>query len=158
MHAWELVLRWLVYPVFGSKPIDKIKRKDVIDLLDDVEDKNVASTAKLVLLVVRRIMNWHAARDEDYSSPIVRGMGRYDSGGHARKRILTDEEIRAAWKAADEIQGPPGLLMFGKLLQSLLLTGARRDEGVRMVRQERLGGDWVIPGARIKIKREFLYP
>jgi hypothetical protein len=44
--------------------------------------------------------------------------------------------------------------MFGKLLQ--FLTGARRNEGARMVRQERVGDDWIIPGARVKAKREFL--
>lgn len=52
------------YPAFGEKQINQIERKDVIKLLE-VEDKCAPSTADLVLMVVRRIMNWHAARDEE---------------------------------------------------------------------------------------------
>jgi integrase len=48
--------------------------------------------------------------------------------------------------------------MFGKLLQFLLLTGTRRNEGARIDRRERTGADWLIPGARIKGKRDFLIP
>jgi integrase len=158
IHQRVLVLKRLIYPAIGDKQIDKIKRKDVIKLLDEVEDKCAPSTADLVLMVVRRIMNWHAARDEDYASPIVRGMSRSNPGERARKRILSDEEVRAVWRTAEAIQEPPGLQMFGKLLQYLLLTGARRNEGARMGRQERVGADWIIPSARVKAKREFLLP
>jgi integrase len=48
--------------------------------------------------------------------------------------------------------------MFGKLLQYLLLTGVRRNEGARMDRKERTGCDWLIPGARVKAKRDFMVP
>ena len=41
----------------------------------------------------------------------------------ARDRVLTDDEIRLAWRAFDEIEWP-----FGPVAKLLLLTGARRDE------------------------------
>jgi integrase len=40
-----------------------------------------------------------------------------------RKRILTDEELRAVWNAAGEIGG-----IFGAIVQLIMLTGQRRGE------------------------------
>ncbi len=85
-------------------------------------------------------------------------MSRTNPEERARKRILSDEEIRAVWRTAEEVQGPPGLQMFSRLLQFLLLTGARRNEGARMPRQERVGNDWLVPAARVKAKKDFLIP
>ena len=43
-------------------------------------------------------MNWHATRSDDFRSPIVRGMARPEQ---AKDRVLSDDEIRAVWKATD---------------------------------------------------------
>src|SRR5262249_2915666 len=117
-----------------------------------------APMADNTLMVIRRICNWHAARDDEFRSPIVRGMGRSNPGERARTRILSDDEIRTPWKTADSIMGPPSLVVFAKLLQFILLTGVRRLEGARMDRRERNGADWLIPGSRVKAKRDFLVP
>jgi integrase len=158
MNQREAVLKRLVYPAFGDKPMDQIKRRDVVALLDEIEDDRGAPMADLTLMVIRRVMNWHAARDDDFRSPIVRGMGRSNPGERARERTLSDDEIRAIWRTADTLDGPPGLQMFGRLLQFILLTAVRRNEGARMDRKERSGADWLIPAARMKGKRDFLIP
>jgi integrase len=90
-------------------------------------------------------------------------MGRSNPGERARTRVLTDDEIRAVWRTAEkifsgEVAGTPGLQMFAKLLQFVLLTGVRRNEAARMDRRERSGADWLIPAARVKAKRDFLVP
>jgi len=157
MNQREAVLNRLVYPAFGDKPIDQIKRKDIVKLLDEIQDRNGAAMADSTLMVVRRIMNWHASRDEDFRSPIVRGMSRGDPG-RARTRVLTDEEIRAVWRTADKIHKPAGLMMFARMLQFILLTAVRRKEAARMDRSERNGTEWLIPAARVKNKRDFLLP
>jgi integrase len=158
MNQREAVLNRLVYPAFGDKPIDQIKRKDVVKLLDEIQDRNGAAMADSTLMVVRRIMNWHASRDEDFRSPIVRGMSRSDPAARARTRVLTDDEIRAVWRAADKIDKPAGLMMFARMLQFILLTAVRRNEAARMDRSERIGTEWLIPAARVKNKRDFLLP
>jgi integrase len=158
MDQREAILNRLVYPAFGDKPIDQIKRKDVVALLDDIQDRNGAAMADSTLMVVRRIMNWHASRDEDFRSPIVRGMSRGDPSSRARTRVLTDDEIRALWRAADEIHKPAGLMMFARMLQFILLTAVRRMEAARMDRRERNEAEWLIPAARVKNKRDFLLP
>jgi integrase len=152
------ILNRLVYPEIGDKVAAKLKRSDIVALLDKIEEEHGAPMADNTLMVVRRICNWHAARDDEFRSPIVRGMGRSNPGERARTRILSDDEIRALWRAADGITGPPGVMMFGRLLQFILLTGVRRNEGARMDRRERGGADWLIPGSRVKAKRDFLVP
>ena len=104
------LLERLVYPTLGDQPIAAIKRKAVIELLDKIEDgklidkdtrkpvKGGAVMAHSTLAVVRRILNWYAVRDEDYRSPIMRGMARIKPDERARSRVLADDELRAVWK------------------------------------------------------------
>jgi integrase len=161
MDQRKAILDRLVYPVIGDKVAAKLKRSDIVALLDGIEDNHGAGMADSTLMVVRRICNWHAARDDDFRSPIVRGMGRGNTDG--RERILSDDEIRAVWRTTGEIIDNAeaerlGLFMFAQLLRYLLLTAARRNEGARIDSTERSGGDWLIPAARMKNKRDFLVP
>jgi integrase len=161
MDRREAILDRLVYPVIGDKVAVKLKRSDIVALLDGIEDNHGAGMADSALMVVRRICNWHAARDDDFRSPIVRGMGRGNTAG--RERILSDDEIRALWATTGEIienqeRERLGLFMYAHLLRYLLLTAVRLNEGARMDSTERSGGDWLIPAARMKNKRDFLVP
>jgi integrase len=161
MDQRQAILTRLVYPVIGDKVAVKLKRSDIVALLDTIEDNHGAGMADSTLMVVRRICNWHAARDDDFRSPIVRGMGRGNTEG--RERILTDDEIRAVWEKTGEIIANAeaehiGLFMFAQLLRYLLLTAVRRNEGARIDNAERNGRDWLIPAARMKNKRDFLVP
>src|SRR5262249_55610481 len=113
----------LVYPALGDRPIGEIKRSELIRLLDRIEDENGPRMADVVLTIISRIMNWHATRDDDFHSPIVRGMKRQKQKDHARSRVLDDDEIRAVWAAADAMGAP-----FGRLMQFILLTATRRNE------------------------------
>src|SRR5262249_726302 len=111
-------------------------------------------TADHVLAYVRHLLNWHATREDDYRTPIARGMTRAPSAKErARTRVLTDDELRLVWRAAGAWEGP-----FGKMLQCILLTATRRNEAAHMDRQEMSGTDWVIPATRHKSKRPFLVP
>ena len=62
--------------------------------------------ADLTLAYLRKVFNWHAGRVDDFSSPIVKGMGRYNSIEQARSRTLTDDEIRKLWAATEPEQKP----------------------------------------------------
>lgn len=148
----QQVLKRLVYPELGAKQIEDIKRTDIGRLLDQIEDKNGPTMADRTLAVVRKIMNWHALRTDDFHSPIVRGMGRVNPKKRARVRVLTDDELRAVWRAAEGSTGP-----FGRLARFILLTGARRTEAAAMTWRE-LDGEWTLPGARNKTKVDFVRP
>src|SRR6266480_5815694 len=81
------------------------------------------------------------------------GYGIHQSGSRASSRILTDDELRAIWKAAGATPGP-----FGAFVQVLLLTAARRGEAAGMAHSEIAGQDWTLPEARNKVKVDLIRP
>ena len=151
------VLERLVYPTLGDRPISLIKRSEIIRLLDKITEGTPLGVtggpfiADRALAIIRRIMNWHATRSDDFSSPIVRGMARAEEA--ARTRTLTDAELRAVWEAADAGKGP-----FDRLVQFLLLTAARRTEAAAMTWSEIDGTDWALPAVRNKTKVDLVRP
>jgi len=143
----------LVYPAMGARPIADILRSDIVRLLDRIEDENGPVMADHTLAYVRKVMNWHASRSDEFRSPIVRGMARTSGKERARARILTDDELRAVWKAAEATAGP-----FGAFIKFLLLTGARRHEASNATWDELKGGVWLLPAARNKVKQDLARP
>ena len=93
-----------------------------------------------MLTTLRTLMNWYATRDENYVSPIVKGMRRDQrkASDKARKRILSDDEIRTVWQAADASG------MFGGIVRLALLTGQRREKIATMKRSDVVDGVWTI--------------
>ena len=119
-------------------------------MLDTIKLKHGPVMADRTLGYVRRIFNWHAARSDDFRSPVVRGMTRIKASETARQRILTDDEIRKVWLDAE---GP-----FLALIKFLLLTGARREEAAQMTWDEVKDGIWELPGERNKTKLPLARP
>jgi integrase len=139
-----------VYPTLGSRPIAEIKRSEIVRLLDQVEEQSGASMATQTLAVIRKVMNWHATRSDDFLSPVVRGMARTNPAEQARDRVLTDDELRKVWNT--------DCGMFGAYVRFLLLTAARRNEVSEMTWAEVEGSDWLLPAARNKTKLDLVRP
>src|SRR5262245_60480548 len=129
-----------VYPAWGDRDFLEIRRSDVAELLDEVEDHHGARQADYVLAIVRGIMNWFAGRHDDYVPPIVRGMRRTSPKERQRSRILDDAELGEVWRAA-ESNGT-----FGACVRLLLLTAQRRAKVAAMRwRDIAVDGTWTIP-------------
>jgi integrase len=143
----------LIYPRLGDRPIADIRRSEIVGLLDKIEDENGATTADRVLATLRKMMNWHATRDDEFRSPIVRGMARTNGKDRVRKRVLSDDELRVIWRVADQHTG-----IYDYLLQFILLTATRRGEASDMNRRELRGNEWIIPAERYKTKLPHLIP
>jgi integrase len=146
-------LERLVYGKLGARQIDDIRRSEIQHLLDDIEDERGAAMADQTLAFLRKILNWHAARSDDFRSPIVRGMTRRDPESRERSRILTDGELRAVWTTAEKYSGP-----WGQLMRFLLLTAARRTEAAEMSWAELSGDEWTIPKERYKTNVDVTLP
>jgi integrase len=160
----DLMLKRAVLPTLGARPIAAIKRSEIVRLLDDLEAGKLKNdegeivkggpvAADRTLALIRRVMSWYAPRSDDFNSPIVKGMARTKPSERECERILTDDELRAVWKAAGSDPGP-----FGALIQFLLLTGARRTEGAGLRWAEIVDGVWTLPAARDKGMRGVTRP
>jgi integrase len=139
----------LVYPSLGSQPITSIRRSDIVRLLDRISDERGPIMANRTLAVIGRVMNWHAARSDDFRSPIVRGMARAEN---ARDRVLTDAELKAVWHASTSEP------LFSAYIHFLLLTGARKSEASEMRWTELAEGVWTLPATRNKTGQELVRP
>ena len=146
--AWRRQqLERLVYSKLGDRPIAEIKRSEIVRLLDQIEDGSGPVMADHILAIIRRVMNWHSSRSDEFRSPIVRRMQR--SKAQPRSRILTDDELRIAWKVPSSI---------GSYIRFVLLTSARRNEASEMTWSEIDNGDWTLPAARNKTKVDLIRP
>jgi integrase len=143
----ERVFNKYVRPRIGSKSIYEVRRRHVVEMLDEIEDQHGPGTADHVLAYLRTAFNWQAARDDEFVPPIVRGMARTKPSERARKRVLADDEIRDVWAGLDAAKMPAP---FPKLVRALFLTAQRRDEVARMRWEEIDGDTWVIPAERYK--------
>jgi integrase len=92
--------------------------------------------------------------DDDFRSPFVAGMTLAKGGQRARTRVLNDDELRAIWKTASELEGP-----FSAFVKFCLLTCARRSEAAGLRWEEvDAAGDWELPAIRSKTKLPLLRP
>ncbi len=132
-----------MYPAIGDVPLSELKRSHIVKLLDTIEDKNGPMMADLTLSYVRKILNWHEARTDDFNSPIARGMSR--ATGNEGTRVLTDDELRRLWQATEPNEEAPQ--PFHALFRFLLLTGARRREVTELPWTEINGHRLDSPGA-----------
>jgi integrase len=147
--GYQIVRAFNVYvrPRIGKIAIYDLKRRDIVEMLDAIEDENGPVMADRVLAHVRKAFNWQAARDDQFSPPIVRGMARTKPAERARTRALSDDEIVSLWVALDSEDVP---LPFRRIVRVLLLTAQRRNE-VGLMRTEEIDGDvWTIPAERYK--------
>jgi integrase len=117
----ERLLRVEVIPEIGGKRISEVTRADIHNLLDAMVDRGSPINANRLLAVLRRMFNWTVERGHIERSPCDKI--KAPATETARDRVLSDDEIRAAWRAFENVGWP-----FGRIAQLLLLTGARRDE------------------------------
>jgi integrase len=149
---YQQTLHRLVYPAIGDRPIDSLKRSEIVRLLDRVEDGSGTRMADVTLAILRRVFNWHSARSDEFRSPIVKGMARQNEADLRRSRILDDDELRRLWATTADGQ------QFSNLVRLLLLTSARRSEVAGMRWEEVTDGIWTLPAARAKTKAEIVRP
>jgi integrase len=140
--------------VLRRQPVDQIKRGQFTRELDRIADARGPVRADRVLSALKTLLSWHAERS-DYVSVLGRGGRRTSTSERARSRVLSDDELRRVWTAAEQDKGP-----FGSFVRFVLLTATRRNEAGGLRRSELSDGGktWIIPGARYKNGRDILIP
>lgn len=140
-------------PRFKHRKAAGIKRREVIELLEEIAERGAPVGANRTLEIMRKIYNWGIEREIVEINPCQR-IGKIGVE-RQRERVLTDEEIRAIWATlADET--PAMCAMF----KMRFLTAQRGSEVSRMRWQDidRQGGWWTIPGAFTKNGRDHRVP
>jgi integrase len=151
----ERVFDVYVRPRIGKKSIYDLKRSDITTMLNEIKEDHGPVMADRTLAYVRKAFNWQMVQDDDFKSPIVRGMAKTKPAERSRKRVLADDEIRDLWTALDKFQGPA---CYPKYVKSLLLAMTRRNESSDMHVDELDGDLWTIPAERYKNKRDHVIP
>jgi integrase len=129
----------------GGRKIQEISKRDIVALLDAVNDRGSPIMANRVLSAVRKLFNWCLARDTIQVSPCT--LVTPPAPERSRDRVLTDDELRMVWNAADG-DGRP----FGPLVKLLVLTGQRLSEvgGMRWQEIDLANKLWTLPPERVK--------
>lgn len=126
-------------PLWRTREFKSIRRGEIARMLD-AKEAYAPVQADYILSVLSKMCNWYMARDEDYITPIVRGMRRTKPSQRARHRVLDDNELRLFWKASNE------LATYGAFVRTALLTAQRRSKVLEMrwtdINDE---GVWIIP-------------
>jgi integrase len=142
-----------VRPAIGTMPLCDVRRRDVVSLLDKVEDSGAPVMADRVLAYLRKAFRWHSTRDDQFLVPLVPGMARTKPKERERKRILDDQEIRDLYTALDALHGTTAVpKCFASFTRFLLLSAQRLRMVSNMNWTEIDGDDWIVPENRHKGK------
>jgi integrase len=133
----ERVVRKFLTPTLGDYPFASVKRSDLTRVLDNVAATSGKAQANAVLRQFSALAGWHSARTDGYVSPVanVRGMRR--GAIVKRSRILSDDEIRGVWVAADSPEF--------RLVPFALVCGQRHTKIAEMTWDDLDGDTWIIP-------------
>jgi len=149
----ERLLRTYFLDAWEKRTIDSITRADVADAIEPMMKRGTHAAARHAFAAVRKFFNWQVEQGRLAMSPCA-GM-KPPAKASQRDRVLSDDELKAIWQAA-EAQGFP----FGRITQLLMLTAQRRTEVSSMmwVELDLAANTWTIPGERTKNGKPHVVP
>lgn len=139
-------------PELGSVKLKKVRRADIIKLVED-KAASTPRAAALLLTHIKGLFAWAMDRELIEANPaagIKPAKVNKSMKPRQRARVLDDEEIRALWQNAETC----GLHRLTAIaLKLVLVTGQRPGEVAGMRWSELDGKVWTIPGSR-RLKTE----
>ncbi len=135
-----------VKPAIGDLPLTELRRADLVELLDDLQNKKgLRAQVNRVRSQLIAAFGWGIEREYlDVNPAAAIKRRRLET---SRDRVLSQDELRAVWKAAESLDDPSRTLV-----KAWILTGQRRDE-VRCMTWSELdlkNGLWTLPAARMQ--------
>jgi integrase len=155
----ERIVRNVLIATWGDKPITEITRRDVVRLVESINDRPAPIYAALVFSHARTLFNWAINRGsyglEHSPCDRVKVGDLVSRTKQPRQRVLSDDELRCLWKATGRL-GYPWRQMF----RLLLLTGTRKTEaaGARWREFDLERQLWSVPAERFKSNATHLVP
>ena len=128
---YKQILTTHLMPEIGDMPFGSFVKRDMIDALENIQDASSAKMAERVRIYATCMFNW--AHSEDLiDTPPTFGL-KARTKKIERQRVLSPDEIRAIWRAADAYRAESS---YGDFIKLLFLTGQRRTEIATMRRSE----------------------
>lgn len=143
-----------IIPEWGKRKAKSITRRDVIQLLDDIEDRPAPVLRNHVAALISKLFIFGMDRGILDSSP---GVGIRRLQERSRDRFLSVEEIRSFWHGLDKADITPAVRLA---LRFILVTGQRRIEVAGAMRSEIDDTEklWHLPASRAKNGRANVIP
>jgi integrase len=135
-----------------ARPLDSIKRADVAALLHDLIKAHGKVAAARARTSLSALYSWALREGLCDANPVV-ATNAPDAHVRSRARVLTLDELAAAWRACQDDD-------FGYIVKLLILTACRRMEvgGLRRDEVDFDAGTLIIPGERVKNGRTLMVP
>lgn len=148
----EGVLRRDLKPAFADLSVDELTKELVAEMLEEVGDRS-ADAANKAFKWLRQMVNWFIEKGVVATSPLDRMKMPFPEG--KRTRTLSLSEVVIVWMALDALPDP-----FRSFYRLLILLGQRLREVSNLPWSEldMQAGDWIIPAARTKNRRDHLVP
>lgn len=148
-----------VLPYWTGRNVKELKRRDVKTRLNEIlDERDAPAQANQTYSRLKKFFNWCIEEEIIDASPMARMPKPADQSD--RTRVLSDEEIRHVWLAADKIGFP-----YGTVIKGLILTGQRKTEVADLPRKEIImktadlnEPHWLLPSERAKNRREHVVP
>ena len=147
------ILERTILPAIGDKAVSAVGKPEIHDMLNAVIDRGAPIAANRTLAVVKKLYRWALSRgyvDRDPCAGIAK-----PGAETTRDRVLSDNELAHVWRAAEGMGWP-----FGRAVQMLILTGARREEvgAMRWSEIDLAAKIWTLPAERAKNGVEHVIP
>jgi integrase len=152
-QSFESTARLWIIPTLGPSPLVSVKRADVHRLLDELVAQGRRGIAAEVRKHCGRLFSWALDRELIEVHPIERMLRSDLRPNMEARRALTDDELRAVWRATGQMQAH-----WKNLARLLILTGARLEEIAHAHRSEITGNQLEIPARRFKSARDHIIP
>lgn len=153
-RSWKSTERVLSkFAALHDKPLDEIKRGDVVKVLDDMMSAGMGTGTNRALAAIKKLFSWCVDRGTLETNPVA--ALKAPAKEVSRDRVLTSAEIVACWSAA-EGEGFP----FEPFAKLVILTGQRRGEvaGMQWSEIDLTNATWTIPAKRAKNATQHTVP
>jgi integrase len=148
----EIIMRRVLLPKWGERPLSSITRKDVIAIVYEIHDDGSPIAANRVLAYTKKFFTWAVERGKLDASPAA--TLKKPAKERSRDRVCADHELRAIWRACDRCG------TFGQAVRFVMATAARRTEAgsAAWAEIDRDAGIWRLPSERTKAARAHELP
>jgi integrase len=149
----KLISRW------RDQPIENIGLSDIVNMIEDVQEKSGVEMARQTYAYARKIWKWAVARGLITTNPFATiTIADFLPKKTSRDRVLTDSELALVLKATAD-DGGVGY-PTSEYTRFVLMTACRRGEAADAVWPEfdLAQGTWLLPASRVKNASEHALP